>query len=88
MLYSVDRDSGVENWTFTTGGDIDSSPVICGSKIVFGSTDGRLYIVNLSDGKEVWSYEIGEGITGSPAVSGGYIIIGADDGRLYAFGVR
>jgi outer membrane protein assembly factor BamB len=73
-------------WTFPTGGEIDSSPVICGDKVVFGSADGRIYLLNLDDGKELWSYEIGAGIVSSPAVVGDRVIIAAEDGLVYAFG--
>ena len=65
---------------------MDSSPVIAGDKVVFGSVDGRIYIVDLDTGNEIWSYEVGSVIIGSPAVAGGYLLIGAADGRVYAFG--
>ena len=45
--YDPDRSSGQMLWTFPTGGEIDSSPVICGDKVVFGSADGRIYLLNL-----------------------------------------
>ena len=43
-LHCVDRNSGRKIWSFNAGGDIDSSPVICGDKVVFGCTDGRIYM--------------------------------------------
>ena len=80
------KQNGTKIWTFKTRGDVDSSPVICGNKVVVGSNDGRLYMLNLSDGTLVWSYEIGEAIASSPTVAGGKIIIGSEDGRIYAYG--
>ena len=73
---------------FSTLGEIDSSPVICGDKVVFGSLDGIIYMIRLSDGSKVWSYETGQAITSSAAVAKGMVIIGCDDGYLYAFSVR
>jgi outer membrane protein assembly factor BamB len=67
---------------------VDSSPVICGDKVVVGSEDGRLYMLRLSDGRAVWSYEIGRPITSSPAVAGDMVFVGSDDGYLYAFGPK
>jgi outer membrane protein assembly factor BamB len=67
---------------------VDSSPVVCGDKVVVGSDDGRLYLLRLSDGKELWSYEIGQPIDGSPAVADGKIVIGSDDGSVYCFGAK
>jgi len=69
-------------------GDVDSSPVICGDKVVVGSEDGRLYTIRLSDGEQVWSYEIGQPITSSAAVAKGMVVVGCDDGRVYAFGAK
>ena len=77
---------GKRRWIFETGGDVDSSPVICDGKVLFGSRDGRLYALNAADGKELWSYEIGAAIVGAPAVVDGVVIIGAEDGAVYAFG--
>ena len=82
----MDRATGEAIWRFPTGGKVDSSPVVVGDRVVFGSDDGRLYVVGLADGKESWSYEIGEAITASPAVAQGMIVIGSEDGNVYAFG--
>jgi len=67
---------------------VDSSPVVCGDKVVVGSDDGRLYMVSLATGKEVWSFEIGKAVGSSPAVVRNKVVVGADDGVVYAFGPR
>ena len=59
---------GKQLWEFKTGGKVDSSPVVCGDKIAFGSEDGRLYVLSIENGKELWSYEIGKPLTASPAI--------------------
>ncbi|HEC03167.1 MAG TPA: Pyrrolo-quinoline quinone, partial [Phycisphaerales bacterium] len=87
-VHCVGRDDGKVLWTFQTLGEVDSSPVICGGKVVVGSEDGRLYILKLSDGSKLWSYETGQPITSSPAVAGGIVVVGCDDGYVYAFGDR
>lgn len=84
-LLCVKRSNGEAIWTFPARKSIDSSPVICDGKVVFGSDDGRLYLVDLADGKELWNYEIGQPISGSAAVAGGWIVIGGMDGVVYAF---
>ena len=84
-LHCLDRATGKAVWTFTTRGQVESSPVVCGDAIIVGSEDGRLYCVNLSDGQERWAYEIGAAVTASPAVSDGFIVVGAEDGNVYAF---
>ena len=36
-------------WTFPTHGRVDSSPVVVGNRIFFGSTDGRIYALDRAD---------------------------------------
>jgi eukaryotic-like serine/threonine-protein kinase len=84
----VGREDGKVLWTFATRGKVDSSPAVCGNRVVVGSDDGRLYMVDLGDGSEIWRYEIGESLTASPAVAGGRIVIGSEDGKVYAFGAK
>ena len=86
LLHCVKRADGQPVWSFPTRGKVDSSPVICGDKVVVGSDDGRVYVVSLDTGKEVWSYEVGQPIESSPAVARGKVVIGADDGSVYCFG--
>jgi outer membrane protein assembly factor BamB len=44
-LHCLDRATGKAIWHFQTRGSVDSSPVICGSAVIVGSEDGRLYCV-------------------------------------------
>lgn len=85
-LYCFDRQTGRVKWTFSALAEIDSSPVVCDNKVLFGSDDGWIYMVDVSSGKEIWSFEIGEIIASSPAVAQGMVVIGADDGIVYCFG--
>src|SRR6266568_2511625 len=72
--------------SFYTQGKVDSSPAICGDKVVVGSDDGRLYMISLETGKELWKYELGQPIGSSPAVAHGKVVIGSEDGNVYCFG--
>jgi outer membrane protein assembly factor BamB len=81
----VDRATGEAVWTFETGGNVDSSPVIAGDKVLVGSDDGFLYMLALADGRKVWSYDLGGAVVASPAVSGGTVVIGSDGGTVFAF---
>jgi len=49
-VYCVERESGELIWKFATKGSVDSSPVVCGDRVVVGSGDGRLYILRFGDG--------------------------------------
>ena len=64
---------------------MDSSPIICDSRVIVGSEDGRLYMLALNNGQQLWSYQIGAPVMSSPAVSDAMLIVGANDGCVYAF---
>ncbi|MFW5927615.1 MAG: PQQ-binding-like beta-propeller repeat protein [Thermoplasmatota archaeon] len=83
--YRTDKIDGAKRWTFSTDGDIKSSPAIGeNGTIYFGSSGGALYALNW-DGSEKWSYEIGDQIRSSPAIgSDGTIFVGSLDGCLYS----
>jgi len=87
-IYCIDRETGqaAGNRFFKADSRIDSSPVLCGDKAVFGCTDGRIYIVEVPGGKKVWSYRTGGEITASVAVAGGIIAAITFDGQLFLFG--
>jgi outer membrane protein assembly factor BamB len=70
------------------GGQVDSSPVIAGEKILIATMKGDIKIIQLRDGKQLMSYELGTPVTGSPAVIDQKIIIGADDGKVYCLGKK
>ena len=53
-------------WTFKTGEAINSSAVIEGNKVFFGSDDGSVYAVELATGKKVWSFKTGDAVESCP----------------------
>jgi len=72
-------------WTFSTGDAADSSPVICGDKVLTASNDGKLYMLTASAGKVVWSFDTASPIPSGPAIANNHILITCDDGSVYAF---
>ena len=71
-------------WTFSTGGAIQSSPAVAGSTVYFGSRDGKIYAVNAATGAEQWEYQTGSWVDSSPAVVNNIVYVGSNDGNLYA----
>ena len=84
-FHCLELATGEEKWSFRTQGRIDSSPVVTGPHVIFGSDDGRIYALTTTDGKEAWSYEVGQPVQSSPCLAAGRLIMGADDGIVYAF---
>jgi outer membrane protein assembly factor BamB len=89
-VYAVNPD-GTEKWRFTTGADVESSPVVAidpidGQATVYiGSDDDRLYAINADTGAGKWSFNTGANVISSPIVDvDGTIYVGSDNGNLYA----
>ncbi|MCG3130120.1 MAG: putative protein YxaL [Phycisphaerae bacterium] len=73
-------------WEVVTGGRVDGSPVVCGTRVYVGSGDGNVYALDVGSGREVWRYESGAGVSASPAIGGNRLVIGNEDGTLLCFG--
>ena len=77
--------SGYLQWSYETGGMVDSSPGILSSgEVVVGSRDGAVYCVD-EQGDLRWSFETEGPIESSPAIDGkDNTLIGSRDGFLYS----
>jgi outer membrane protein assembly factor BamB len=84
-FHCIHLQTGESKWTFRTQGRNDSSPVVTGAHVLFGSDDGKIYALTTKDGKEAWTYEIGQPVQTSPCIAAGRLVMGADDGVIYAF---
>ncbi len=75
-------------WRFMTGGAVRSTPVLTpDQRIVFGSTDGRLYALSLG-GEPIWSAQLGSPIASSPAVADGVALVQSRDDLIVAVSAR
>jgi eukaryotic-like serine/threonine-protein kinase len=88
-LHCLDRQNGKQVWSFKTRAKIESSPVIVGDRIFFGSGDGNVYAVTMN-GKPAWKERLGRSITASPAVGEHCLVIGTDvsGGTVHCFGSK
>lgn len=86
MVHCLERATGKEIWTFTTGARVESSPLVTGNRVFIGSNDGKLYELDLASGKKTWEFDAGAPLSASPAVARGALVIGSQDGVLYCFG--
>jgi len=69
-------------WTFDAGRPIQSSPVIGGGLLFFGSDSGYIHALNPSSGIEVWNRSAGEFATvqSTPCYDDGALYIGTQNG--------
>jgi outer membrane protein assembly factor BamB len=87
FLAAFDAKTGKNLWRFTMTGGSESSPLLIGHVLYFGSWDHHLYALDVrsrSHPRLLWRYQTDGEIDSSPASAGGVIYIGDNGGRLYA----
>ncbi|MCX7766462.1 MAG: PQQ-binding-like beta-propeller repeat protein, partial [Candidatus Sumerlaeia bacterium] len=75
-------------FTFQTQAAIQSSPVIRGKRLYFGSNDGNIYCINSKNGKLLWQYKTGAEVIAVPAVEKNMVYTGSLDGNFYALDAK
>jgi len=86
-------------WSFTAGGNINSSPYVIDTQLVFGCDNGKVYMLDNRTGKLIWeTKDYGTLFQSSPNMDPtiihtnpdntrdtGMVYIGAENGAMYAF---
>ena len=74
------RRDGKAAWTFKTGGELKSSPVVAGDRVLIGSYDTHLYAAGAKDGKLRWKVQTDGYVHATPAVVNGVAYVtGCDE---------
>ena len=79
---------GLFRWSFDSGDNIVTEPVVVGDSLVFGSEDRNIYGLDARSGQVLWEYTTGGAVAASPAVDGETVMIAADDGVVYAINAK
>ena len=88
-LYAINRRDGSIRWKYLQKGNSgESSPVVCGDKVISCSKSGIVSVLNASNGTLLWEYDTGEQITACPAVIKGRFYILTVKGTLFCFGEK
>ena len=71
-------------WSYTTGGQVLSSPAVVDGRVYVGSWDNKVYCLNASTGSLIWNYTTGNSLYNSiPAVVDGRVYVGSYDRNVY-----
>lgn len=81
-VYALRIADGQLQWSFATGAEVTSTPVVTRGVVCFGSADGTVYGVQA--GREKWKYAAGAPVYSSPAEKDGVIFVGDNLGRVHA----
>ena len=94
-IYCLQGSDGTLEWSYATGGEIYSSPVVADVdgdgevEVVVGSYDHKVYCLRGSDGSLEWSYATGGEVRSSPAVADVdgdgemEVVVGSADHEVY-----
>ncbi|MFB6317738.1 PQQ-binding-like beta-propeller repeat protein [Saccharicrinis sp. FJH54] len=74
-------------WTFASGDQFKSSPVVCKGTIVVASMDGILYAVNMQ-GQKVWTYTSESGFEAPATMHGAYVYVGDLGGSVHCLDLK
>ena len=75
---------GAIMWSRPLASRSESSPVVDGDRLFFGSEGGKLYALDTKNGSVRWTYRAGGAIKGAPALAGGKVYVGDYSGRVHA----
>ena len=56
-LYALNAATGDKLWSFSTPGDVYSSPALANGVVYVGSEGGNVYALNATTGAKLWSYD-------------------------------
>ena len=81
---AMDPDTGHVRWAKALPSRTESSPLVIGNRVYFGSEDGTLYALDKRSGRQLWTYRASGAIKGSPAYSDGKLYFGNYGGQVQA----
>ena len=88
QLTGVSRDSIADQfapiWSYKTGDQIKSSPVIGQGKVFIGSNDGFVYALNLDTGAKIWRFNTQGDVEAAPLLLDSLVFVGSVSGFFYA----
>jgi outer membrane protein assembly factor BamB len=87
FVVAWDADTGRERWRYNTE-PVESSPLLRGKRLYFGSWDHGVHAVNARTGRRIWRFQADNEVNTSAAYWRGRIFIASDSGTLYALSAK
>lgn len=88
VMYCLNVFSGNLKWGYPTGGGIQSSPIVYGGNVIFGSNDYNLYCIDTASGFPRWApINLHDRIVSSPYAYNQLIYVGSYDYNMYAVNI-
>ena len=76
---AINASDGKKLWAFKANGEIKSSPVVVGDRVLIGSYDEYLYCLNARDGSVAWKFKTNGPVHSTPSIADGMAFIAGCD---------
>ena len=78
-LNAINASDGKKLWAFKANGEIKSSPVVVGDRVLIGSYDEYLYCLSTRDGSLQWKFKTNGPVHSTPGIADGMAFIAGCD---------
>jgi outer membrane protein assembly factor BamB len=78
-LNALNASDGKKLWAFKTNGEIKSSPVVIGDRVLIGSYDENLYCLSARNGSLLWKFKTNGPVHSTPGIADGMAFIAGCD---------
>jgi eukaryotic-like serine/threonine-protein kinase len=78
-INAINASNGEKLWAYKTGGEIKSSPVVVGDRVLIGSYDQTLHCLSTKNGSVLWKVKTNGPVHATPGISGGLAYIAGCD---------
>ena len=78
-INALNASDGKKLWAFKTNGEIKSSPVVIGDRVLIGSYDEHLYCLSARNGSLLWKFKTNGPVHSTPGIADGMAFIAGCD---------
>lgn len=78
-LNAISATDGKKLWAFKVNGEIKSSPVVVGDRVLIGSYDEHLYCLSARNGSLIWKFKTNGPVHSTPGIADGMAFIAGCD---------
>lgn len=78
-LNAISATDGKKLWAFKANGEIKSSPVVVGDRVLIGSYDETLYCLSARNGSLIWKFKTNGPVHSTPGIANGMAFIAGCD---------
>jgi len=87
-VWALNYATGQTRWVRNLSSPSESSPLLDGDHLYFGSQGGLVYALDARDGNLLWTYKAQGAVKASPTLSGGLLYFGDYSGHVQAISER